>query len=481
MKRTSVFVALAVAMLLGLSEARAQVSTVVYSLVYVTNSGSNTVSVIDTTLNSIVATINVGPAPAGIVFNPTGTRAYVAVSSLNPTPGSGTVAVIDTGTNQVIANVALPPSTIVVAGLTLPNRPQNVAITPDGTRVYMTDDGARDVAVIDTATNTVVATIGYPTDCDACIPPAPEGVAISPDGKQAYITYPGAPSLAVVDTATNSNFTFVPGVASPLAVAFTPDGTRAYVTSSLNHSDVVQVIDTSTLSVSAEFTTPAPNFWVAISPDGTRAYVTTQQVLEGQDLGGQDMFTVADTTTNSVVATVPAGLGFGQVALTSDGILAYVAGYYDGTVSAIGTPSNTVAGTVTGFNAPLGVAVLPTVSFSNFTPKVQSFSGTSSGIDFKATFVQGPINPGPLNPVAQRVAVRVGSYFVSIPPGSFKLGSKGTFTYQGTIDGVPLQSRLSPTGANSYSFQLEATGVSPTNTGILGLMIGNNSGATASQ
>ena len=37
--------------------------------------------------------------------------------------------------------------------------PIGVAITPDGTRVYVTNDNSDTISVIDTATNTVVATI----------------------------------------------------------------------------------------------------------------------------------------------------------------------------------------------------------------------------------------------------------------------------------------------------------------------------------
>src|SRR5262244_2845507 len=54
---------------------------------YVTNSASNTVSVIDTATNTVVATVPVGSVPLGVAITPDGTRAYVA------NPGSGTVSV----------------------------------------------------------------------------------------------------------------------------------------------------------------------------------------------------------------------------------------------------------------------------------------------------------------------------------------------------------------------------------------------------
>jgi YVTN family beta-propeller protein len=60
---------------------------------------------------------------------------------------SGSVSVIDTATNTVPATVSVGSS------------PQGVAVNPAGTRVYVANAGSNSVSVIDTATNTVVATV----------------------------------------------------------------------------------------------------------------------------------------------------------------------------------------------------------------------------------------------------------------------------------------------------------------------------------
>src|SRR5688572_6738985 len=67
--------------------------------------------------------------------------AYVAVRDSNQ------VSVIDTAVNTVAA-------TIPVAG-----GPYGVALTPDGSRAYVSSFFGHTVTVIDTATNTVIATI----------------------------------------------------------------------------------------------------------------------------------------------------------------------------------------------------------------------------------------------------------------------------------------------------------------------------------
>jgi len=66
----------------------------------VANAGSNNVSVIDASTNSVAATVNVGSIPHGVAVTPDGTKVYVANSDYN-----GTVSVIDTATNTVTANV----------------------------------------------------------------------------------------------------------------------------------------------------------------------------------------------------------------------------------------------------------------------------------------------------------------------------------------------------------------------------------------
>jgi YVTN family beta-propeller protein len=62
---------------------------------------SNTVSVIDTTTNTVIDTVNVGTKPYGVAVTPDGTEVYVANDKEN------TVSVIDTDTNTVTATVSV--------------------------------------------------------------------------------------------------------------------------------------------------------------------------------------------------------------------------------------------------------------------------------------------------------------------------------------------------------------------------------------
>jgi len=88
---------------------------------YITNSGDNTVSVIDTATNTVVGSpITVGSLPFGVAVTPDSSKVYVGNSV------DGTVSVIDTATNTVVGS----PITVGV-------RPQGMAVTPDGSNVYV--------------------------------------------------------------------------------------------------------------------------------------------------------------------------------------------------------------------------------------------------------------------------------------------------------------------------------------------------------
>src|SRR5690606_28556963 len=111
--------------------------------VYVANSNSGSISVIDTATNAVTATVKVEGAPSGVAFNPEGTKAYVTDNGKY----FSNVSVIDVSTNKVTATIPVGPN------------PVGVADTPDGTKVYVAITHCNTVSVIDTATNTVTATM----------------------------------------------------------------------------------------------------------------------------------------------------------------------------------------------------------------------------------------------------------------------------------------------------------------------------------
>lgn len=105
----------------------------------VTNEASGTVSVVDLRSGTPVKTITVGPPlshPEGIVVDPSGTRAYVALEA------SDQVVVIDLRHRRVERTISVGRS----AGLG--TMPVAVALSPDGTRLFVAESGADEIAVI---------------------------------------------------------------------------------------------------------------------------------------------------------------------------------------------------------------------------------------------------------------------------------------------------------------------------------------------
>jgi YVTN family beta-propeller protein len=237
------------------------------SKIYIAESFSNTVSVIDAATNAVTATITVGNGPVGVAVTPDGSRVYVANKNTD-----NTVSVIDTATSTVTATIPVGDG------------PTGVAVTPDGSTVYVTNERSGTVSVIATATNMVIATV---------VANVPFGVAASPDGSRIYVTDAGSNSVTVITTATNTVIGTIQVGPVPLALAVTPDSSRVYVSN--EGFNTVSVIDTGINMVIATITVGNSPFGVAITPDGTRVYVANAT---------SDSVSVIATATNTVIDTI---------------------------------------------------------------------------------------------------------------------------------------------------------------------------------
>src|SRR4030095_12094592 len=118
------------------------------SRVYVTNEASGDISVIDTTSQTVVATVMVGKRPRGIKVSPDGRYLYVALSrSQSAPPGvdesklpapdrsADGIGEVDTGTNRL--------TRVIPAG----NDPEQLDVSADGTRLFVANRDAAKSAV----------------------------------------------------------------------------------------------------------------------------------------------------------------------------------------------------------------------------------------------------------------------------------------------------------------------------------------------
>ncbi|MDL5158960.1 Ig-like domain-containing protein [Actinomycetospora termitidis] len=239
------------------------------SRLYLQHIGGNTLTVIDTTTGTVIATPPVGQVVTGMLTSPDGRRLYVTTIT-----NGYNVLVFDTSTNSLL-------QTIPIGGGAM----RDMAISPDGTRVYIANNNTGQVLVVDTTTGTVASALVdvglgagdlqlsadgrrlyiansqtgvvtvYNTTSKSVIATIPTGtprtsapptITLSPDGRLAYVNNGGAGTVTVFDTTTNTVIATVPVGTTPGRLVLTPDGSQAYVVN----------IDSDT--VSAIYTAPDP-------------------------------------------------------------------------------------------------------------------------------------------------------------------------------------------------------------------------------
>jgi YVTN family beta-propeller protein len=226
--------------------------------------------------------------PGAIVVTPNGEKAYVVNYAAH------NVSVIATATNKV--------STTVTIGAGETGKPIALAVAPSSAHVYVADQGNSTIADITTSSNTVTSTItvGSMVDANVAAGGDPDILAVTPDGSKLYVasyTGHGVQDIATsTDTVTSTISLFESATANPNALALTPNGCQLYV-----HDHAHNVADAVTVSTDAVAAHPAvgttgdPTGMSATS-DGTHVYVANQ--------GGPSVSVIA-TATNTVSATLP--------------------------------------------------------------------------------------------------------------------------------------------------------------------------------
>jgi YVTN family beta-propeller protein len=193
----------------------------------VVNQSTNSVTVLDASNYSVVASIPVGTLPCALAIAPDGSAAYVTNRLSN------NISIIDLATFQV-TNV--PVGTFAC----------DVMLTPDGGWAVVSNRLSGNITIIDTALKLPIATVATGTN--------PQGVAFGPDGTRAYITNAG--SISVVDMSSLTVVeTNIPS--GPCPVAATMDmnnGHKGHIyVASNTQSGIVNVVDAGTNSVIAVF------------------------------------------------------------------------------------------------------------------------------------------------------------------------------------------------------------------------------------
>lgn len=303
------------ALLLGPASPARAVGTVLY----VPNTFANTVSVVDTSSDTITATIPVGQWPYYTAVTPDGSQVFV------PNNRSSTVSVISAATDTVTATIPVSSG------------PKGVAVDAAGRYAYVASSGGY-LTQISTATDTVTGTV--------FVGDSPQTVAISPDGSTVYVGgHVGA--VTVVNAATLAVSAVFSGQGgNTWSMAISPDGSRLYMADSVGLFPAnanVAVISTATDQIIAHVTVGQTGDilgGIAVTPDGSSVYVSDEV---------RGTVSVISTATNTVTGTISGFSAPTGIAINSAGTTVWVGNMGNTTVSVVDPATNTITGSISGF------------------------------------------------------------------------------------------------------------------------------------
>lgn len=228
------------------------------NVAYITRVDVPWVKRLDLTTGAFTDSVQAGSLPCGVVFNPAGTRAYVA------NQGSNNISVFNVATNAVITTfpvtgnplpvaISLDGSTLFVTtnadrlyklnsttgavldSLSLPATSHHLFVHPNDSLLYVaTRDG---LSVLEVNWRTMAVARTFPIGAQA------QGMEMAPDRSELYVTSGSNALLYIVDL-TTGNITSAPVAAGATTIALSADGSRIYVGELFNGT--INVLDRAT-------------------------------------------------------------------------------------------------------------------------------------------------------------------------------------------------------------------------------------------
>jgi YVTN family beta-propeller protein len=245
------------------------------TLAYVANLNSNSISIIDTDIDDVVATVNGIPSPRDVQATPDGRYVLVTNQSTNQ------VTVLDASNYSIVASIPVGKF------------PCAISIAPDGSAAYVTNRLSNSISIIDLATFRVT---DIPVGTFAC------DVMVTPDGRFVVVANRLSGNVTIIDTILKVPVATVATGTNPQGVAFNPSGTVAYVT----NAGSISVIDMSSFTaVQTIANIPSGPCPVASTMDMNQGHEGHVYVASNTQSG---IVTVVDAGTNAVIAVFSVGV-----------------------------------------------------------------------------------------------------------------------------------------------------------------------------
>lgn len=184
---------------------------------YVTNGGSNTVSIFDVVNLRLDRELPVGMNPTGVTANPKRNEVYVVNSGGSQTNGS--ISIIDTEKNAVAATIPVH------------RQPYFLEVNPAGDMAYVANSGSNSVSILDLKTRREIAIVGTGE--------GPGLVRSAPDGKSLVVTNRIGNSVSILGQVSGPNEwrvrKVIEGCPGATDAVILPDSTKAFVACSGGH------------------------------------------------------------------------------------------------------------------------------------------------------------------------------------------------------------------------------------------------------
>ena len=165
----------------------------------------------------------------------------------------------------------------------------DLAITPDGTCIWVSSRGSNNISVLDADKLGTIKIIKGENIA------TPLSIAFNSDGSKAYITFESIGQIGVFDAKTYSLLYSIPVDGEPSYIVLTPDDKKAYVVDYLNSRVFVILTSNNTLAKTLELRGHKLQDAV-MSPDGSMVYVANQD---------RNQIEVIRTSDDSIIVPIP--------------------------------------------------------------------------------------------------------------------------------------------------------------------------------
>ncbi|HZS53667.1 MAG TPA: beta-propeller fold lactonase family protein [Bryobacteraceae bacterium] len=200
--------------------------------IYVSNEDASGISFVDVAQGKVTQTIRTGDEPEGVTITPDGKLVY------STSEDEGTLAVINPDPGKLLKTFKVG------------RRPRNIVFMPDGKHGYVNAENDGAVVLFDAVKNLKQKEIslGKPGQIK------PMGLALSSDGSKLYVTTGRAGKVFVVDTGTNKPIASFEVGKRPWGIALSPDGKTLFTAN--GPSNDVTVVDVASQTVTKKISVP---------------------------------------------------------------------------------------------------------------------------------------------------------------------------------------------------------------------------------